>query len=149
MSGTVYLAVVIDAWSRRVVGWSIADHIRAEFVADADRHGNAATTAAGTVRSPTAITDPRLLLVGVRQPARSGRPARLDGHRRRRLGQRRRRVVLRFAATASSSTGTNGRPAPARSGDLPLDRGVVQPDAAATATLGGVSPVDFGAATAA
>jgi putative transposase len=34
-SGKVYLAVVIDAWSRRVVGWSIADHIRAELVADA------------------------------------------------------------------------------------------------------------------
>lgn len=34
-TGKVYLAVVIDAWSRRVVGWSIADHIRAELVADA------------------------------------------------------------------------------------------------------------------
>ncbi len=33
--GKVYLAAVIDAWSRRVVGWSIADHIRAELVADA------------------------------------------------------------------------------------------------------------------
>ena len=31
----MYLAVVIDAWSRRVVGWSIADHMRAELVADA------------------------------------------------------------------------------------------------------------------
>jgi len=31
----VYLAAVVDAWSRRVVGWSIADHIRAEPVADA------------------------------------------------------------------------------------------------------------------
>ena len=34
-TGKVYLAVVIDAWSRRVVGWSIADHMRAEIVADA------------------------------------------------------------------------------------------------------------------
>jgi len=34
-TGKVYLAVVIDAWSRRVVGWSIADHMRAELVADA------------------------------------------------------------------------------------------------------------------
>ena len=34
-TGKVYLAVVVDAWSRRVVGWSIADHIRAELVADA------------------------------------------------------------------------------------------------------------------
>jgi putative transposase len=33
--GKVYLAVVLDAFSRRVVGWSIADHIRAELVVDA------------------------------------------------------------------------------------------------------------------
>ena len=33
--GKVYVAVVVDAWSRRVVGWSIADHIRAELVVDA------------------------------------------------------------------------------------------------------------------
>lgn len=33
--GKVYVAVVIDAWSRRVIGWSIADHIRAELVVDA------------------------------------------------------------------------------------------------------------------
>jgi putative transposase len=33
--GKVYLAVVIDAWSRRVIGWSIADHLRAELVVDA------------------------------------------------------------------------------------------------------------------
>jgi putative transposase len=33
--GKVYLAVVLDAFSRRVVGWSIADHMRAELVVDA------------------------------------------------------------------------------------------------------------------
>ena len=33
--GKVYVAVVIDAFSRRVVGWSIADHIRSELVVDA------------------------------------------------------------------------------------------------------------------
>src|SRR3989304_4777730 len=33
--GKVYLAAVIDAWSRRVVGWSIADHLRTELVTDA------------------------------------------------------------------------------------------------------------------
>jgi putative transposase len=33
--GKVYLAVVLDAWSRRVVGWSIADHMRTELVVDA------------------------------------------------------------------------------------------------------------------
>ena len=31
-SGFVYLAVVLDAFSRRVVGWSMADHLRTELV---------------------------------------------------------------------------------------------------------------------
>jgi putative transposase len=34
-AGKVYLAVVLDAWSRRVIGHSIADHLRAELVVDA------------------------------------------------------------------------------------------------------------------
>ena len=33
--GTVYLAVVMDAWNRKVIGWSITDHLRAEIVCDA------------------------------------------------------------------------------------------------------------------
>lgn len=33
--GWVYCCAVIDAYSRRVVGWSIADHIRTELVVDA------------------------------------------------------------------------------------------------------------------
>ncbi len=33
--GWVYCCAVIDAYSRRIVGWSIADHIRTELVADA------------------------------------------------------------------------------------------------------------------
>jgi putative transposase len=33
--GKVYLAVVLDAFSRMVIGWSIADHIRSELVVDA------------------------------------------------------------------------------------------------------------------
>ena len=34
-SGFLYLAVVLDAWSRRVVGWSMANHLRTELVLDA------------------------------------------------------------------------------------------------------------------
>ena len=33
--GKLYLAVVVDAWNRQVVGHSIADHLRAELVVDA------------------------------------------------------------------------------------------------------------------
>ena len=31
----MYCCAVIDAWSRKVVGWSIADHVRSELVVDA------------------------------------------------------------------------------------------------------------------
>ena len=34
-AGFLYLAVVLDVWSRRVVGWSMADHLRTELVLDA------------------------------------------------------------------------------------------------------------------
>ena len=33
--GWLYLAVVLDGFSRRVVGWAMADHLRAELVIDA------------------------------------------------------------------------------------------------------------------
>lgn len=33
--GFLFLAVVIDAWSRRVVGWAMASHMRKELVLDA------------------------------------------------------------------------------------------------------------------
>jgi putative transposase len=34
-TGFVYLAVVIDVWSRKVVGWSMASHLRKKLVLDA------------------------------------------------------------------------------------------------------------------
>jgi putative transposase len=34
-AGFLYLAVVLDVWSRRVVGWSMATHLRTELVLDA------------------------------------------------------------------------------------------------------------------
>jgi len=48
--GFVYLATVIDCYSKKVVGWQIADHIRAELVEDALRHA-----AATCVIEPRAI----------------------------------------------------------------------------------------------
>jgi putative transposase len=33
--GWLYLAAIVDCFSRRVVGWSMADHLRTELVADA------------------------------------------------------------------------------------------------------------------
>jgi putative transposase len=33
--GFLYLAAVLDAWSRKILGWSMANHLRAELVIDA------------------------------------------------------------------------------------------------------------------
>ena len=46
--GFIYLAVVIDVWSRRVVGWSIGEHMRTELVL-------AALNMAVTQRRPEAV----------------------------------------------------------------------------------------------
>jgi putative transposase len=32
MAGFFYLAVVLDVWSRKVVGWAMANHLRTELV---------------------------------------------------------------------------------------------------------------------
>jgi putative transposase len=34
-AGFLFLAVVLDAWSRKIVGWAMANHLRAELVVDA------------------------------------------------------------------------------------------------------------------
>ena len=39
-SGWLYLAVVIDLCSRRIVGWALADHLRADLVTEAFRQGD-------------------------------------------------------------------------------------------------------------
>jgi putative transposase len=47
-AGFLYLAVVVDAWSRRVVGWAMATHLRTELVLEA-------LNMALTQRRPTAV----------------------------------------------------------------------------------------------
>jgi len=61
-AGFIYLAVVIDVWRRRVVGWSIGEHMRAELVL-------AALNMALQTRKPdgviiTAIVSVALTLIG-------------------------------------------------------------------------------------
>ena len=77
--GFVYLATVIDCYSKKVVGWSIADHMRTELVADALK--NAAAT---TLIEPDAVfhtdrgsvytsTDFRALAAGLGMRSSMGR----------------------------------------------------------------------------
>ena len=48
-AGVLYLAVVVDAWSRRVIGWAMASHLRTELVL-------AALDMAVEQRRPAAVT---------------------------------------------------------------------------------------------
>lgn len=43
-AGFIYLATVIDCYSKKVVGWSIADHMRSELVENALKNAAATTT---------------------------------------------------------------------------------------------------------
>jgi putative transposase len=42
--GTLYCAAVMDAYSRRIIGWSIAHHMRTELVIDALARGHTSPT---------------------------------------------------------------------------------------------------------
>lgn len=56
--GKVNLGVMLDAGSRRVIGWSIADHIRAELVVDALQVASGVAGPRGpTAPSATPTTD--------------------------------------------------------------------------------------------
>lgn len=48
-SGWLYLALVIDLCSRRILGWSLADHLRAELVLAALRQALQTRPASGTI----------------------------------------------------------------------------------------------------
>ena len=72
-AGFLFLAVVVDAFSRRVVGWSMANHLRTELVLEAlnmalwQRHVQAASSitpikAANTHRTPSANAAVRWVL---------------------------------------------------------------------------------------
>jgi putative transposase len=76
--GKLYCAAVMDAYSRRIVGWSMAEHIRTELVLDA-RHGHRPPQT-GRRAHGTAFR-PRLAihLVGVWATPAERRITRLDG----------------------------------------------------------------------
>jgi transposase InsO family protein len=75
-AGFLYLAVVVDVWSRRVVGWAMANHLRAELVVDA------LNMALGQRR-------PREVMHHSDQAFRPGKPIYLAGFRQALQGSRR------------------------------------------------------------
>ena len=121
--GWVYCAVVLDVFSRRVVGWSIADHLRTELVVDAlDMARWRRATAPGRP-CPLRPRQP-IHVVGVRPAAAPSRAARLDGLDRRLLRQRAGRELLLLAAGRTAGPPILGDPPAAGERDLRVDRDI-------------------------
>ncbi len=94
-SGFLYLAVVLDAWSRKIVGWSMANHLRDRT--GAGRAGDGDRPAAAGRRHPPQRPGQPIHVIGVRKTLQGGwRPA-VDGIGRRCLRQRHVRELLRHA----------------------------------------------------
>ena len=70
--GWVYCAAVIDVYSRRCVGWSIADHLRTELVVDALDMARWQRKPAGTVVHSNRCSQYTSWLFGTRMPCASG-----------------------------------------------------------------------------
>ena len=126
--GTVYLAVVVDAWSRRVIGWSIADHIRAELVVDAlqmamwRRRPPAGQTVHHSDHGAQGSTRAGRSDGGCAPPACSARWARSATPTTTRWPSRSCRCC-----SVSYSTNSAGRPAASSPSPCRMDRSLVQP----------------------
>ena len=145
--GKVYLAAVLDVYSRRIVGWSIADHLRAELVVDAHRDGEAGGSTSTSPARPSCTQRPRepVHVLGVR--ARRLRAAGLLGSMGR-VGtayrQRADGVILRDATARAArppplaDTRRRARLCRSSSGSRPGTTHVV-----VTASIDDLSPVDY------
>ena len=76
--GWLYLAAVQDAYSRRIVGWSMADHMRAELVVDALQMALASPPARspGSFITPTRASQFVVSGASARRPATPASPSR-------------------------------------------------------------------------
>jgi putative transposase len=81
--GWLCLAAVQDVFSRRIVGWSMAEHMRAELVVDALEMARASPTRPGTGPSFRSGRPMRLALL--RADREGGRDRPIDGKSRRLL----------------------------------------------------------------
>ena len=124
-AGFLYLAVVLDAWSRRVIGWAMATHLRTGARPRLSEHGRLA--------APARASDPSLgprhaiHVDRVRAALQGGPCPTLDGLGRRRVRQRALRELLRDARVRASRPQTLPDAGRGEDGRLRLHRGLLQP----------------------
>jgi transposase InsO family protein len=123
--GLVYCAAVLDVYSRRIVGWSIADHLRTELVVDALQVACWRRRPIGTVVHSDRGAQYTSWLFGSRLRA-AGRLGSMG--KVARLRQFRRRVVRRLDADQAIRPPHLVHPDRAGHRDLRIHRGVLQPD---------------------
>jgi hypothetical protein len=112
-AGILYLAVVLDAFSRKILSWPMATHLRTEPVLAA--RNMARTTAAGGSHSLLRSRKP-IHRVRLRQTPRRSLNAAFDGLGRRLSRQCHRRELFSPPSNASCSTAPPSKPKPRRAG---------------------------------
>ncbi len=123
-AGFLYLSVVIDAFSRRVVGWSMANHLRSELVTDA------LDMALGMRKTPRGDPPQRpgiaVHLGGLRQKMQTGRGQTLNGFGRRLLRQRAVRELLRQPGMRTARSQALYHQGRRQTRPVPIHRGLLQ-----------------------
>jgi transposase InsO family protein len=121
--GMVFLSFIIDVFSRRVVGWQFAAHMRTDLVLDALRMA-LTRRRAGRRRRPRPSLRRRLAIHQLRVHAGPRRPrrARFDRVGRRRLRQRAGRELRRQLQDRAHPRPRVAHPQPARAGDRRVPR---------------------------
>jgi putative transposase len=96
--GRIYCAAVMDAYSRLIIDWSIADHMRTELVTDS--LGMAIMRRKPENDTTVLHFRPRLAIhvLGIRVTTPHRRSARFHGHRRRLLRQRETSLPARYSS---------------------------------------------------
>lgn len=126
LEGYLFLGVVMDMFSRKIVGWSMRDDLKAELVVDALAM---AVTRRRPPRGARAPLGPRLAVHLARLRADAARvgPGRLDGLTRGRVRQRRLRELHLDVEGRVDQAAPLYEPRPGAALDLPLHRDVLQP----------------------
>jgi putative transposase len=107
-NGFLYLAVVPDAWSRKIVRWSMANHLRTELVLDALEMAIGQRRPGDVIHHSDQGSQYMSLAFGGRLPG--GGSAAISGIGRRCLRQRHVRELFRHAGIVSCWSGAGPHP---------------------------------------